>query len=62
MARTPDGLTSRAKVTSFRLEPSEVKQLDDQAKARGGMTRSNYLRWLVTQDQAKIERERRALE
>ena len=62
MGRTPDGLNRRGVVTSFRLEPAEVDQLEAQAKQRGGMSRSTYLRWLITQDQSKIERERRALE
>jgi hypothetical protein len=62
MARTPDGLNKRAVVTSFRLEPAEVDQLDEQAMARGAMSRSTYLRWLVNEDKKKIAKERRAIE
>jgi len=57
MARTPDGLTARTKMTSFRLEATEVDQMDRQAVARGGMSRSTYLRWLIDQDKKRIERE-----
>ena len=57
MARTPDGLTARTKMTSFRLEETEVDQMDRQARARGGMTRSTYLRWLLDQDNKRIARE-----
>lgn len=62
MARTPDGLSKRAKVTSFRLQDHEVDQLDRQAAQRGGMERSTYLRWLIDQDKRKIDRERKATE
>jgi hypothetical protein len=45
-------------MTSFRLEETEVSQLDRQARDRGGMSRSTYLRWLLEQDRKHIERER----
>jgi hypothetical protein len=48
-------------MTSFRLEEIEVEQLDSQARARGGMARSTYLRWLLDEDGKRIEKERRGL-
>jgi hypothetical protein len=56
MGRTPDGLSKRDVVTSFRLEPAEVDQMDRQRTMRG-MTRSRYLRWLVQEDGRKIRSE-----
>jgi hypothetical protein len=44
-------------MTSFRLEETEVDQMDRQARARGGMSRSTYLRWLLDQDNKRIARE-----
>lgn len=34
--------------------------LDSQRAVRGGMTRSSYIRWLITQDTKRIEQERGA--
>lgn len=33
-------------------------ELDAQRAFRGGMSRSTYVRWLVTQDAKRIEREK----
>jgi hypothetical protein len=32
--------------------------LDSQRAARGGMTRSSYIRWLIAQDTKRIEQEK----
>lgn len=58
MARTPDGPVAREMPITVRLTPIERESLDEQRRARGGMTRSAYLRLLVRQDGNKIRRER----
>lgn len=58
MARTPDGPEAREQPITFRTTPDERANLDAQRAARGGMSRSAYLRLLVRQDGNKIKRER----
>lgn len=58
MARTPDGPTAREAPVTVRFAMMERMDLDDQRRARGGLTRSAYIRMLVRQDGARLKKER----
>lgn len=58
MVRTPDGPVARDAIVTFRITDTMGTQLDGQRAFRGGMSRSTYIRWLISQDAKRIERER----
>lgn len=58
MARTPDGAVAREISVTARMTTQGVEKLDTQRRARGGMTRSAYIRWLVNEDEKRLRRER----
>jgi hypothetical protein len=58
MARTPDGAVTRDKFLHVRLTPTDEAALNRQRGLRGGMSASAYVRWLITQDGKRIEREK----
>lgn len=58
MARTPDGPFARGVSVTTRMSPIECEKLDAQRRERGGMDRSTYIRWLVSQDGKRIHREK----
>ncbi len=60
MARTPDGPVTREAIVTFRMTDTMKATLDTQRASRGGMSRSSYIRWLITQDGKRIEHERGA--
>jgi len=58
MARTPDGPATRQAIVTFRMTDTMRATLDVQRAARGGMSRSSYIRWLITQDGKRIANEK----
>jgi len=58
MARTPDGITARDRIVQVRLTAHMQSDLDEQRAFRGGMSRSTYIRWLISQDTKRIAHER----
>ena len=57
MVRTPDGATNREVTLSLRVTPTMRARIDEQRRARGGLSLSAYIRWLVAQDQKHIAQE-----
>lgn len=45
---------------STRVTATDVLAVDEQRSARGGMSRSAYLRWLIREDGKRIRREKGA--
>lgn len=58
MARTPDGATARDTSVVVRMTTNMRNDMDSQRSFRGGMSRSTYIRWLISQDSRRIEHER----
>lgn len=48
---------TRTESVTTRMTPPDVAQLDAQRRARGGMDRGAYIRWLIRQDGKRIARE-----